>query len=410
MKIKISNLYSIVICLLCFAMTDKLSILPIPFINNIWNWRFACFLLGCITFFSFFGNVWNINGKSKPYFKVYKFYIPFFFLAMIILFVYSMQSYNESIYDVLIASMGQFYVLLFPAIIYIYIKEDGIEDFFELLNKMLIIVVLLYVFANILYLGSGINIFKVSLRYGHLRFDPPFFGGILCLYNLWKYIIDRKRYNLFLVIGYLLYLFTMSGTRAEMISLVVALILEVLIFRKNIDNQIIVIAITIIAITIANYCGLFDRIIDSFGQSSDLSLSTSVRMEALEYFKAIQKKTPLVGMGYIRGKVKLSWDNILYGPYDKYVFSDVGVLGFFYKTGYLSFIIIGIPFARIIYLYIKTIIKRSKNKLNQCNALLTSIFVYFSICQVSLSVTDVQRSLLLPIVWATFEYIAYKKV
>ena len=73
----------------------------------------------------------------------------------------------------------------------------------------------------------------------------------------------------------------------------------------------------------------------------------------------------------------------------------------------MSFVIVGIPLAQIIYLLFRIFSLKSSEIKYYYLPLLTEIITYIAIFQISLSITDIQRSILLPFIWSFFEYINY---
>lgn len=410
MTVTYTDVISFFFFLYCLMGTSFATLVKkIPVIGDVGNWRFLMLVFAFIVCVFYSINKFNFRKYTRTCNRWYSAYVIIFLLCMCVLSVWSMNTYGQSIFDVLIASEGQYYVLLLPAFMYVYFRTDNLSKLFQILNYLLILILLLYGFATLLYMTTGSNIFGVSIRFGHLRLDPPFFAGILLVYNLWNYLLNHSKGSLVIALLYIIYLILMSGTRMEMIASVAAVIMTILVTKKGLGWQSLLVFALGVGIAIANSMGIFDLILESFSETSlTFGVSTRVRMEALGYFSSFQLEHPFVGMGYVRGGINSAWDYILYGPYGKYVFSDVGLIGFFYKTGFLSLLIVGIPLARIIYLFCKMCNLKLRNYRNYILPLLAGIIAYIAICQISLSITDVQRSMLLPFVWSLFEYSHFK--
>ena len=412
MTVTYTDVISFFFFLYCLMGTSFATLVKkIPVIGDVGNWRFLMLVFAFIVCVFYSINKFNFKKYTRMCNGWYSAYVIIFLLCMCVLSVWSMNTYGQSIFDVLIASEGQYYVLLLPAFMYVYFRTDNLSKFFKILNYLLILILLLYGFATLLYMTTGSNIFGVSIRFGRLRLDPPFFAGILLVYNLWNYLSNHSKASFVIGFIYLIYLFTMSGTRMEMIASVAAVIMTILVTKKGFGWQSLLVFALGVGIAIANSMGIFDLILESFSETSlTFGVSTRVRMEALDYFSSFQLEHPFVGMGYVRGGMNTAWDYILYGPYGKYVFSDIGLIGFFYKTGFLSLLIIGIPLMRIIYLFFQTWKSGQRNNKNSFLPVMAGTIAYIAICQISLSITDVQRSMLLPFIWAFFEYIHFKSI
>ena len=406
LKIKVKGFLVFLICILFVFTQSIIGTLPIGKLGDIGNWRVLTLVFSIAILIMYICNKYRFYERTVYYCKVYPLYISILIIALLILLVFSCKEYNQSILDVIIAQQGQMYIFIMPAVLFILDDEQG-KGFYKLmeaLNVSLIIFILIYVLLNSIYEIVGINIASVSTRYGHLRFDPPSFAGIVVLYDIWQLMRTKKQKYKVCILMYFAYMFLMSGTRMEMIALSIAAGIEILLFRRKFHKQVLVVFFIGIVLAIATAQGIFDSIIGSFSETSDLALSTSIRIAALEYFKYFQESHPLVGMGYIRAGIEPSRDAILYGPFGKYIFSDTGLLGFFYKTGWFSLVLIGIPLFRIIHLAIKNI----KNMKYQYASYMAGIVCYILICQISLAITDLWRAMLLPLVWGIIEWLTRK--
>lgn len=409
MKASLSKIIITVLLIYSLLSTSCISFVSMaPIIGDLGNWRFLIFVFSILSFVFYITNKFRFRTYTKKCIHFFDYYAFAFWVCMLIISLWSMNKYGESILDIIITSEGQYYIFLVPAFIYVFFRNKNEEIIFEKLNILLVIVITIYVFVNVLYLVASINLFNLASRFGHLRFDPPAFGGIILIYNLWLCLTRKKIKPLLIFCYYLIFLFTMSGTRMEMIASISAVVVTILVIRKGVGPQMIFIIALSFAIAIMSQHGIFDIIIQSFDTSNSLGVSTRVRLEAIEYFTSIYTKNPLFGMGYVRGGVNKNWDYILYGPVGKYVFSDLGLYGFYLKTGMFSFVFAGIPIIRIIYIFICICISRAKKYNEKMIPLLAGLVTYMIICQISLSITDIQRSIMLPIYWAFFEYVYYK--
>lgn len=405
MSLRVNKIKFIILgTVILFLMSTNFSyIIPIPGLNDVGNWRFLCLI---VSLFGFFYYVIFTKKLIKKYFNrnlVYLYSI-LFFLGMTTLFIYSTSKYNQSIFDVLISSEGQFYVFLVFVFVYIFSKT-GVDKFFNKLTNVTWFLLIVYFIAFVIYSLAGINIFNVGIRYNHLRLDPPFFAGVVFIYNLYRAFTHKDKKSFLFVIVYMIYLFTLTGTRMEMIASLIGAVSTYVYSKKGSSKKFFLFIGIAFLLSAAYSLGMFDFIINSFDVSSENGLSTSIRLLAIEYFMDFYNNSPFTGMGYVRGGVNSGWDRILYGVNGKYVFSDVGLLGFYLKTGVCSLLLIGIPIIRVFYLFFKA----AADKKNIYSCFLVGLFTYFLVCQTTLAVTDVQRCLLLPLIWGVFEFCVNRK-
>lgn len=405
MKVRVSTIIEYLLIISCFLLTRIPEYLSIPILSDGWKSRYIIFVIALMICLFYLQNIAGLKNKTKEMCKSLWTYMLFMMIGLIGEYIFVLKRYNIGIINSFVASINFFYVIFFVALIYSFVIHNGIYTIFERLNNLSIFVLLVYCFAFFLYKLVGLNIFKVSVRYGSVRLDAPFFFGILLIYNFWYYIQFGKKKNLWMFVLLALAVYVMSGTRMEMLACTGGLLICFLAKRKSMGKQFLLIVVLFIAAGVLLNLGVFDSIISSFGESSSQYLSTKIRLEAIEYFNNCLEQNPLFGMGFIRGGVNSSWDRILYGPRGKYVFSDLGLYGFIMKTGLCSMLLIGIPLVRLIYLFF---ISQTKKRTGEHSALLAGLFSYFVICQVSLAFTDIQRGLVLPIIWALFEYCNYQ--
>lgn len=405
MKVRISTLMEYLLIISCFLLTQVPYYLSIPVLSDGWKSRYIIFVMAVVLYLCYIQNIAGIRNKTRKMCKSLWIYMVFMLIGLIGEYIFVLIKYNIGIINSFVASINFFYILFFLILIYSFVIHDGIYVMFERLNNLSVFVLLVYYVAYFLYKLAGINIFKVSIRFESVRLEAPFFFGILLIYNFWHYIQYRTKKNLWMFIFLAFAVYVMSGTRVEMLACTGGLLLCFLTKRKSTGKQFFLIVLLFILVGVLFNLGIFNSILSSFGETSNEYLSTKIRLEAIDYFNGYLKNNPLFGMGFLRGGINNSWDRILYGVNGKYVFADLGLYGFVMKTGLCSLLLAGIPLIRLIYLFL---VSQMKNRVGEYSVLLAGLFAYFVICQVSLAFTDVQRGLVLPIIWALFEYCTYQ--
>lgn len=406
MKIKISNIVEYLFLGSCLLLTNIPQYLSIPFLSKGWNCRYIVFAFAVLSAILYLQNCVGLKTKTKKYCVILWLYFPIMLIGLLLEYMFASYTYDESIFDSIIASINFYYIFFIPVILYTFENHNGIYSLFERLNKISMFILVIYFTAYFLYLILRLNVFGVPIRFNNIRLNTPFFFGILLIYNFWMFIQFKSKKNLILAILILLFVFIMSGTRMEMLACVGGLLFCFVSKKRSVQTQFVLMIALLVLIGILYVNGIFDSFLASFKEGSSEYLSTKIRMEAIEYFNGFFNKNPFFGMGFLRAGINNSWDTIIYGYWDKYVFSDLGLYGFILKTGFCSLLLIGIPLIRILYLFV---VSQRKATANNYSALLSGLLAYFLLCQISLSFTDVQRGLVLPIIWAVFEYCVYNE-
>lgn len=406
MKIKISTIVEYLFLASCLLLTNIPQYLSIPFFSKGWNCRYIVFAFAVLSAILYFQNCVGLKTKAKKYCVILWLYFPIMLVGLLLEYLFASYTYDASILDSIISSINFYYILFIPIILYTFENHNGIYSLFERLNKISIFVLVIYFTAYFLYQILGLNVFGVSIRFNSIRLNTPFFFGILLIYNFWMCIQFKSKKNLIMAILIALFIFIMSGTRMEMLACVGGLLFCFISRKRSVQMQFITMIALLVIIGILYINGVFDSFLASFGEGSSEYMSTKIRMEAIEYFQGYLNENPFFGMGFLRAGIRGSWDTIIYGYWGKYVFSDLGIYGFILKTGFCSLLLIGIPLIRILYLFV---VSQRKNTANNYSALLSGLLAYFLLCQISLSFTDMQRGLVLPVIWAVFEYCVFNE-
>ena len=389
----ISVIVLIIVCLRFFSIVT----LPAAIMMEI-SWVLA-FLIYIYTFKG------RCRIKSKyPYIGKYFSYI---IVAQIILSVYSMIKYNETIYDMFLC-VGSYLLLSIVYAVLISFEKDGMDFLMDAVFWLVFINIILIIVQALIHNFIGFKLFgfdDIASKNANIRISLGALMGVFFVYVF--YNILQKRKQLLMTIALIISLFAMfyvEMTRAKEVAVIGTLFIMWAFKKQNSKKDIVKYLIILITIIIFLYSGLFETILNTFSINpsvNDQYQSTEARYNAMEYFSTFTDKNPLFGMGWVRPYTD-ELTRIFAGPSGTSFFDDLGFLGQFYRQGllgvgiYLSLII------RMIYITFKISKKRSEKVF--C-AGLTSYVLFTA---VSLNCFDAQRMLAVPFYIACTEYIYYR--
>lgn len=400
MRIRIGSNVSIWIIFIVLLSMHLLYLMKLP-IDSVmysyitWAMSFAAYLY-------FYKGIKKIKKTDGTFLTKIFFYI---FCVQIILSIYSIRTYGETILDMLICA-GEYFILLLTYVIMLSFYKDG-EEF--LLNRVYIIeliYILIVLICSFFYNKWGVSLFaftlsKDGLKYGRIRLGLGPLGALFFIYSFKKILRKEKiLFSIFSLLIGLLGLFYSEMTRANQIAIIATLFCMWIFNREGGIRNTIKYFVFIIGAVFFFNSELFTRIINSFSSNEVINSqasSTVARINAIEYFSKYTRDNPLMGMGWVRPYTP-RLTRIWAGPNEAAFFDDIGFLGQFFRLGILGASYYVIILIRMIYI-IWRLDKNDKNKL-----VLIGILFYLICTMPSLNCFDGQRILAMPFYLAIYEY------
>lgn len=393
-------------CLMLILDLQFFHLVNLPFLSQL-NTVTNKILISLMTLFLVF--VILISSRNVRYcwnhLKFYVFYYVFLGLFLILISLYSMPRYNETVMDMYISLSHWIIMGLIPVCYFLFDKDKNKYTFLDLINGFVMFDTILVLIYAIVCNITGIEIFafhSTITRSGRVRYTVSAYVPFFLVYNY--VLISHERIiknkvrrwgNIFIM---LLVLLLVDMTRAKIVSIFAALILVYYIKKKRSIMQVILFTFSIIAVILflqSDYIALF---IDSFSSGGLYAKSTIARTQAIEYFSEYTQANPLFGMGVVR-PYRNDLNYIRSGPYGIFHFDDIGILGQYYNYGIIGVCANLIPIVRLVYVMLTIHGKDLK-----VDEMLFGWTIYCVVTMISLCVYDPQRIFIMPIILAYAEY------
>lgn len=403
MNLKISRGSTVCNFVVLFVLLSLrlLYIVSLPIDSNLLS--YLTWGVSVVIYLFFFNAIQSFKAEYSHFLGRYFTYI---LVVQLILSIYSMVTYNETVLDMYICA-GAYLLLLFAYVLILAFESDGLET---VLNRVFffytIMLVLLLVHAFI-YNNSGQSIFAftiTSIRNNRARIVTGPLTGLYCIYAFHRFLRRKEKKGLLFLILALVAIFYAEMTRANQVAIVITIAVIWLFYKDRTTSNIVRGLVVIIALFILLNSGVVDQILNMF--STDYSVnseasSTLARYNAMEYFSQYTDENPLLGMGWVR-PYTAELTRIWSGPKSAAYFDDLGFLGQFYRQGILGALIYIIFILRMFFVVVRI------NKENPYRAMLIGILAYVVSSMLTLNCFDGSRILGVAFYLAIFEYIYNK--
>lgn len=332
----------------------------------------------------------EIIALSKKYVFLTGFLI-YIYLVQIVICIFSMIQYNESLFDMFTCA-GGYLTLLFSFVLFVGMEKYGTGRFL----KMFYIFAVAFMVLRLIDAISS-NILGIALLGGHVHSKTAFVRAsagslyaVVMIYSFWKIVISeaRKKDFVVFVLGLVVELYVQQ-TRMYQLSLFVAFLFMWIFQKKKVSRKLFQYAVLIGFTGVFFGLGLHHEIINSFSidpNINDAANSSIARVNAIAYFTGYFLDHPLFGMGWVRpvGDYLVS---IAYGPTRTAFLDDLGFLGQVFRLGILGAMFYVILIIRLAYIHFK-LPKTSKYK-----TMILGILVFIIISASTLNCFDGQRIL-----------------
>lgn len=354
--------------------------------------------------------------KKHPLYSVITVYIIF---CLFLLIVFSLLKYNQSFFDIWTKFYHFFSLTLVVPLLYKLETDKGIKKIINTILFCSTVFSLICLLQSKLYNSGGHIVLPgltsdmISIRTGKLRLsaNSVFHLGFIILLSKISDVTKsfwQKRIDILLFIIHFLTVIFVFMSRSLLVIFIVTFIF---IYLANTQSSKL---FRLIILGIGSVCAIhfldISSFIDSFSvdTTAGTALSTSNRLEALEYFTGVFRSNPIFGMGFIRESL-LQYRQLLHGPNLTYYVTDIGFLGLLGESGILG----GLIFIFLTYyLYIKIRIINS-NKLfidSYSYSLAYGLFSFWLLTSISLIVTNPRYSVSMPFIIAIEIFISERSI
>lgn len=398
MRLKVGRKCTIIIMLLTLFSLKFLNIVDLPINSNSLSYlTWIVAVLGCCIYYP---GVKRIIGT----FTFVRNYLSYVLFSQIIICVYSIFKYNETIADMLMTA-GVYVMLAVVCLIIINFQNYGMDFILKRVLILQFAAIVLALIHSFVYNTTGNSLFAFaaeSFMHNRLRLAIGPLTGLLVCYTFYKFLNRYKQVVMFgAIVVVLISLYYVEMTRANQLAISVTLFIMWLFYKERSRKTIIKYMIAFCLVLILYFGGFFDSVLNMLSVDTSVNsraMSTVARINAIEYFSEFTNKNPLIGMGWIRPYTD-QLTKIWSGPNNVYFFDDLGFLGQFYRQGILGALVYIIMLTRMIY-----IIHKLRYK-NDNRIFLIGIFTYICATMPSLNCFDSSRILAVPFYIAIFEYI-----
>lgn len=388
-------------------------ILPLPSIfwfgHNSDNKSYVIMLLYLLIFYLFLKNNFKI-GRSE-YFSFIKPYLIFQVIAAAMLIVRSKYLYSQSWFSM--TQCADYLFMPITAIVFMTAFKGGLN-----FRKMMIILFWVVFICQIVIFLQGITYFStgvifcrgmresgtIGVRNGMLRSARNalnFIGigyAMNSLLNNYNSGIPKIYLQLMLIISTINLLF-FNGYRTLILATFVMLI-AIMLFSHKLGKSVKLLLLVGLFVVFFAFGGI-DMIFQFFSAEGEYSGSNATRFASYEFYWNRFADNPLFGFGLIRPFN--SRTIYLFGGTNRYYVTDAAAIGLLSEVGILGALTYVVLFIRGLY-----IVRKVKG--NCIRPLLIGILVYIVATAPGLIITNISRSLAIPVCMAIFEsiYFEYK--
>ena len=327
-------------------------------------------------------------GKRYTFLKMFLIYVAF---SQIIICIYSMYIYHQTLFDMFVC-MGSYFILLLSMLLIIGMEKYGTFSFlrpfyiFSVLYMNLLIANAFLANSTGLYLLAS----RLAAKNERVRTEAGSLFVVVMLIIFWIILVgyaEFKHYVVF-ILGIFLEIYV-EQTRIYELALFFAFLFMWICNRANTESKFKKIVLLFLAAILFYVLGLHQEIIESFSLDPTINpsyASSLARINAIDYFSGYLKANPLIGMGWVRPKND-TLALIFAGPNQTAFFDDLGFLGQIFRQGILGGVIYVIFIVRLFFV-INKLPSNSKYK-----NLVIGILVYILVSAISLNCFDGQRIL-----------------
>lgn len=343
-------------------------------------------------------------------FKFFSFFLLYICVVVLMISIKSMIIYKESFIDVFTCFHHFFIVLLTIPMFFLFERSNGFDKVFSIINSIVCISCLILLLQSIFYkqgfLLPGLNIEEIQIRNGNIRIFAGNLTSMSFMYNLSiLFNVNSKKKKKKTIISCIIQSFTIITVQMSRFIIVLYVFLiccgYIIAYKKNKMKIILFFIIFIIGISVLD----FESFTNSFSINSSTGISTSNRIEAMNYFINQFVEHPISGIGFIRDS-RFDLAQILHGATLTYYYSDVGLIGLMGEMGLLGISIYFVFLFRIIWIYIK--IKKS-NVDKEKYIFLSLLLIYVISSSFTAILTNPANTILFAIVFACFEYVFFSQ-
>lgn len=373
------------------------NIVSLPVDNSVLS--YGLWMLSVVLYVYF---IYGVN-RIKAKYKFIRCYFTYILLAQVLVCIYSMIKYNESILDMYLCA-GAYLTLLLTYIILLSFEKDGFKYLLDAIYWIVFVNIILVLVHSFICNNVGVALFHfthLTSKTDNVRIALGPLTGVFVVYAFYN-LLKRRRKSMIaaLVVG-VAGMFYSEMTRANEVAICVTIFMIWLFERKKVGEKNLKYFIAFLMAVVFICSDYFDLILSYFSIDPDLNeayLSTLARYNAIEYFSEFTKNNPLMGMGWVRPYTE-ELTRIWSGPTNNFFFDDLGFLGQFFRLGILGSLIYVILVVRMVYVCYKI-----KDEHEQ-SSLLVGLTSYAVCTMVSLNMFDGSRILAVPIYIAITEYI-----
>ncbi|YCI38228.1 hypothetical protein M1D49_02730 [Bacillus sp. PK3-056] len=375
-----SNIYKIIVLLILIIEVNYFSILNVPYINenSTYHFKLITFLISIISF-SF---IVIVEKNSKLQLKrYYNLPVVLFIISVVMICLFSISLYNQSIFGTFKVSYFYWIVLLYYFLSFFCLIEY--KNFKFLINSIIWIgtIYSLILIVQYYFLKLGIGQFLIfretglTVNLNNYRIARPAdfiaFSAVL-LYAKLHSCNNKKLKNVltFGLIINLIYLIFVSQTRIYILAVLIAIVGTFFMLNKTKSLAKKYLYFLIFVVLLLGSSQFISNFISSFSEGDRIK-STNIRMEEIEFFLNQIFNNYFFGRGFLDPSIPSNL-YLINGPYGNYFVSDVGVLGFLALFGLL-----GVLFLLIIVFKIIRTIKSIMNK--RLVSIEKSLLVIFSL-------------------------------
>ncbi|SEW41991.1 O-antigen ligase family protein [[Clostridium] fimetarium] len=394
----------IIITLLEIRLFDLVQIPGV--LSRIWseaNWTFVFCVMVVVTIIQVLKkpSIWYKSGFIRKYFRL-------LMVSLIIIVAYSIVIYQKQGIIYILYSCTDFLSVVFSLYILEIMKKKGdYKVIFNILLAFATIISGLCIVQSFIYSNGGPLFLQGAsgavMRNGKLRMSLGSFQMISTVYALYKcYGISNKNK----IIGTIIFMINFFAllyagqTRMQIIAVVLGCIVVIMLYTNTPIRSLIVCIFGFSVIIYLVYSGMLSGF---FGTFSDESISdNNARFGALTFYWQHFLQNPLICFGFIVNPIYFS---LKYGPFGKYYYVDVGVVGLLAQTGLFTIIIYIWPVIH----WGKECINILKNKVYRNKyGFLVVLLVLVIATTPTLIITNSGRSFMWPVLFATYEFFSIR--
>ena len=390
-----------------FIMTSLANFFYLGISFNKVHLIFACFLLSAMCWQLYRNEIKNIILTNR-FFIIYIFGVV---ISSIIIFLFTMMSFNQNISSTLSVAYPYFLIVLAIPLLCIFLRENDYNSVFRVLNCFafiwyVLVLVQSIIFPRIIlpsYFVNAETSLNMYYRSNRLRMDLQMYGNLMIIYNFYMVYVNRlpKKYKIWnwLLLALGLYeLIIIQQTRMYILCVAFCLLVIIITYGKGLrglTRRIVVLLLVAVMISQTTY--VTDILNSIFSSASELFASTRARLYSLTYYLNYYKTHPIFGFGFINGSLH---PDIVHGELGYAYIDDVGIVGQLVRLGIF---VVPIYFVLIIRFF-KTLMLIKLYSENKEFVFFSMLFAYIIVTSATLIMLDSQRILLYPVSFSVFEF------